>query len=58
VVLDYRDQYLVEHPIGHLKGAPLSLRPVYLHCAEYVTGLVQLLTLGARVLFTLEHAVR
>jgi len=30
VVLAYRDQYLVEHPIGRLKGIPLSLSPVYL----------------------------
>lgn len=28
VVLAYREQYLVEHPIGRLKGARLSLSPV------------------------------
>jgi transposase len=58
VVLAYRDQYLVEHPIGRLKGAPLSLSPVYLSRDEHVTGLVRLLTLGVRVLCALEYGVR
>jgi transposase len=58
VVLAYRDQYLVEHPIGRLKGAPLSLSPVYLSRDDHVTGLVRLLTLGVRVLCALECGVR
>lgn len=58
VVLAYRDQYLVEHPIGRLKGAPLSLSPVYLSRDDHVTGLVRLLTLGVRVLCALEYGVR
>lgn len=58
VVLAYRDQYLVEHPIGRLKGAPLSLSPVYLSRDEHVTGLIRLLTLGVRVLCALEYGVR
>ena len=58
VVLAYRDQYLVEHPIGRLKGAPLSLSPVYLSRDEHVTGLVRLLTLGVRILCALEYGVR
>jgi transposase len=58
VVLAYREQYLVEHPIGRLKGAPLSLSPVYLSRDEHVTGLVRLLTLGVRVLCALEYGVR
>jgi transposase len=58
VVLAYRDQYLVEHPIGRLKGAPLSLSPVYLSRDEHVTGLVRLLTLGVRVWCALEYGVR
>lgn len=58
VVLAYRDQYLVEHPIGRLKGAPLSLRPVYLSREAHVTGLVRLLTIAVRVLSLLEYGIR
>ncbi len=58
VVLAYRDQYLVEHPMGRLKGAPLSLRPVYLSRADHVTGLVRLLTIAVRVLSLLEYGIR
>ncbi|NTU83947.1 MAG: hypothetical protein HGA45_32010, partial [Chloroflexales bacterium] len=58
VVLAYRDQYLVEHPIGRLKGAPLSLSPVYLSRDDHVTGLIRLLTIGVRILCALEYGVR
>lgn len=58
VVLAYRDQYLVEHPMGRLKGAPLSLSPVYLSRNEHVTGLVRLLTIAVRVLSLLEYGIR
>jgi transposase len=58
VVLAYREQYLVEQPIGRLKGAPLSLSPVYLSRDEHVTGLVRLVTLGVRVLSLLEYGIR
>jgi transposase len=58
VVLAYREQYLVEHPIGRLKGAPLSLSPVYLSRDDHVTGLVRLLTLGVRALCALEYGIR
>jgi transposase len=58
VVLAYRDQYLVEHPMGRLKGAPLSLSPVYLSRDDHVTGLVRLLTIAMRVLSLLEYGIR
>lgn len=58
VVLAYRDQYLVEQPIGRLKGAPLSLSPVYLSRDDHVTGLVRLLTIAVRVLSLLEYGIR
>jgi transposase len=57
-VLAYREEYLVERSIGRLKGAPLSLRPVYLSRDDHVTGLIRLLTLGLRVLSVLEYAIR
>jgi transposase len=58
VVLAYRDQYLVEHPMGRLKGVPLSLSPVYLSRDEHVTGLIRVLTLAVRVLSLLEYGIR
>ncbi len=58
VVLAYRDQYLVEHPMGRLKGAPLSLSPVYLSRDDHVIGLVRLLTIAVRVLSLLEYGIR
>jgi transposase len=58
VVLAYRDQYLVEHPMGRLNGAPLSLSPVYLSRDDHGTGLVRLLTIAVRVLSLLEYGIR
>lgn len=57
-VLAYRDEYLIERSLGRLKGAPLSLRPVYLSRDDHVTGLMRLLTIGLRVLTVLEYAIR
>jgi len=57
-VLAYRDEYLVERSLGRLKGAPLSLRPVYLSRDDHTTGLIRLLTIGVRVLTVLEYAIR
>jgi transposase len=57
-VLAYREEYLIEHSLGRLKGAPLSLRPVYLSRDDHTTGLIRLLTIGVRVLTVLEYAIR
>lgn len=57
-VLLYREEYLIEQAIGRLKGAPLTLRPVYLSREDHVIGLVRLLTLALRVLAVLEGVVR
>ncbi len=57
-VLAYRDEYLVERSLGRLKGAPLSLRPLYLSRDDHATGLIRLLTIGLRVLTVLEYAIR
>jgi len=57
-VLAYREEYLVEHSLGRLKGAPLSLCPVYLSRDDHTTGLIRLLTIGVRVLSVLEYAMR
>jgi len=58
LVLAYREQYLVEHPIGRLKGAPWSLSPVALSGDDHVTGVGRLLTLGVRALCALEYGIR
>jgi transposase len=57
-VLAYRDQYIVERSCGCLKGAPLSLTPMYVERDDHATGLVRLLTIGMRVLTLLEFVVR
>lgn len=54
----YRDEYLIEHSFGRLKGVPLSLTPCYLQRAEHVAGLGRLLALGLRVLSLVEFVVR
>ena len=57
-VCAYRHQYRIEHPIGRLKGQPLSLSPLYLQREDHVKGLVRLLSIALRVLMLLEHQVR
>src|SRR6266849_4709572 len=48
-VLAYREEYLVEHGFGRLKGKPLSLSPMYVQSDQRATGLVRLLSIGLRV---------
>jgi len=57
-VLAYRDEYLIEHGFGRLKGQPLSLTPMYLQRDDHATGLIRLLSIGLRVLTLLEFVVR
>jgi transposase len=57
-VLAYREEYLVEHCFGRLKGKPLSLTPMYLQDDLHATGLTRLLSIGLRVLTLLEHVAR
>jgi transposase len=54
----YRDEYLVEHNFGRLKGHPLSLSPMYIERDDHATGLVRLLSMALRVLTLLEFVVR
>lgn len=56
-VLCYREEYRIEQSFGRLKGAPLSLSPLYLHRDDHAKGLVRLLSLGLRVLALLEFVV-
>jgi len=57
-VLAYREEYLIERSLGRLKGAPLSLRPLYLARDDHATGLVRLLSIALRVLTLVEFVVR
>jgi len=57
-VLAYREEYLVEHCFGRLKGKPLSLTPMYLEDDRHATGLTRLLSIGLRLLTLLEHGAR
>jgi transposase len=54
----YREEYLVERGFGRLKGAPLTLTPMYLADDQRATGLIRLLSLGLRVLTLSEFVVR
>ena len=58
VVMAYRSQYLLERCFGRLKGAPLSLTPLYLQTDTRVTGLIRLLTIAVRLLTLIEFSVR
>ncbi len=57
-VLAYREEYLVEHCFGRLKGKPLSLTPMYLVDDHHATGLIRLLMIGLRLSTLLEHVAR
>ncbi len=57
-VLAYRDEYRVERAFGRLKGAPLTLAPMYVQRDDHATGLVRLLSVALRVLTLLEGVVR
>jgi transposase len=57
-VLAYREEYVIEHGFGRLKGKPLSLTPMYLQSDERATGLIRLLSLGLRLLTLVEFMVR
>lgn len=58
LVLAYREQYLMERCFGRLKGATLSLTPMYLQTDTRVAGLIRLLTIAVRLLTLVEFSVR
>lgn len=57
-VLAYREEDLIEHGFGRLKGRPLSVAPLQLTSEPRVPGWLRLLSLGLRVLWLLEYQVR
>ena len=57
-VLTYRDEWLIEHGFHRLKGAPLSLDPLFVKRDDQVVGLIHLLSLAVRLLTLIEFVVR
>ena len=54
----YRQEYLIEHDFGRLKGQPLSLAPMFLQREDHIKGLIRLLTIGLRLLTLVEFQIR
>ncbi len=57
-VLTYRDEWLIECGFHRLKGAPLSLDPLFVKRNDQVVGLTNLLSLAVRFLTLIEFVVR
>jgi transposase len=57
-VQEYRQEYHVERGFGRLKGAPLSIAPLFVQRDDQVAGLTHLLSLALRVLTLMEFVVR
>ena len=57
-VLTYRDAWLIEHGFHRLKGAPLSLDPLFVKRDDQVVGLINLLSMAVRFLTLIELVVR
>jgi transposase len=57
-VLAYRDEWLIERGFHRLKGAPLSLDPLFVKRDDQVTGLINLLSIAVRMLTLIEFVVR
>src|SRR5207237_6493236 len=48
----------IEHGFGRLKGAPLSIAPMFVKRDDQVVGLTHLLSLALRTLTLMEFVVR
>ncbi len=57
-VREYRHEYHIEHGFGRLKGAPLSIAPLFVKRDDQVVGMTHLLSLALRVLTLMEFVVR
>ncbi|WP_439099715.1 IS1634 family transposase [Desulforhopalus vacuolatus] len=57
-VLTYRDEWTIERGFHRLKGAPLSLDPVFVKRNDQVEGLTNLLSIALRALTLIEFVVR
>ena len=57
-VLTYREEWQIERGFHRLKGAPLSIAPMFVKRNDQVVGLTNLLSLAVRVLTLPEFVVR
>lgn len=57
-ILAYRDEWLIERGFHRLKGAPLSLDPLFVKRDDQVVGLTNLLSIAVRLLTLVEFVVR
>ncbi len=57
-VLTYRAEWMIERGFHRLKGAPLSLSPLFVQRDDQVVGLTNLLSLAVRLLTLTEFHVR
>lgn len=57
-LLVYRDEWLIEREFHRLKGAPLSIDPLFVKRDDQIIGLTNLLSLGVRLLTLIEFVVR
>lgn len=57
-VQQYRHEYHIERGFGRLKGAPLSIAPMFVQREDQVSGLTRLLSVAVRILTLLEFVVR
>ncbi len=57
-VMTYRGEWLIERGFHRLKGAPLSMDPVFVKRNDQVEGLTYLLSIAIRILTLIEFVVR
>jgi transposase len=57
-ILTYRDEWVIERGFHRLKGAPLSLDPLFVKRDDQVRGLINLLSIAVRLLTLIEFIVR
>jgi transposase len=57
-VLTYREEWRIERGFHLLKGAPLSIAPMFVKRDDQIMGLTNLLSIAVRVLALIEFTVR
>lgn len=57
-ILTYREEWQIEHGFHRLKGAPLSIAPLFVKRDDQVAGLINLLSIAVRLLTLIEFVVR
>ena len=57
-VLTYREEWRIERGFHLLKGAPLSIAPMFVKRDDQIVGLTNLLSIAVRVLTLIEFVVR